>query len=152
MPKFLVWILVCIVGSILLQIISVGLLESSILGNLPILGKLLMFFDIGFLIYYMNDGVTVNNLVVFTARAVSLYATIYTIIFMSKIEYFQLKLDFGNSIEVKVTITVIAIIVNFAILFVASSIAIPIAELYEKAIIRLYQVIDEMKSLTNGFE
>lgn len=150
MPKFLIWIVVSIIGSIVLQLISVGLLESSILGNLPFLGKLLMFFDIGFLIYYMNDGVKINNIVVFATRAVSLYATVRTMIFMSEAQYFQHKIDLGDSTEVRVVLIILAIIVNFIFLYIASSLVIPIAELYEKLFIRLDQLTNEMNSLTNG--
>lgn len=150
MSKFLIWILVSIVGSILLQLISVGLLESSVLGNLPILGKLLMFFDIGFLIYYMNDGVTINNMVVTATRAVSLYATIRTMIFMSEAQYFQHKIDLGDSTEVRVVLIILAIIVNFIFLYIASSLVIPMVELYEKLFIRFDQLNNEINSLTNG--
>lgn len=147
MEKFIIRAGLAVVIAVVVQFVSVGVFASSILGNLPILGNLLMFVDIGALIYFLNDGIDHNNFIVFCGRLGSLIGTIYTLEKLSKIEFFAMKLEFERSKFYKWCLIIIGVFINFGYMFVITQIYIPIFELLHRSLEETELMFKQLENL-----
>ncbi|WP_411734871.1 hypothetical protein [Paenibacillus sp. M2] len=147
MENFLLRAGIALIIAIVVQFISLGVFASSILGNLPILGNLLMIFDIGALIYFYNDGIDNNNFIVFLGRLGSLIGTIYTLEKLSKIDFFVMKLEFERSKFYKWCLIIIGVFINFGYMFVITQIYIPIFELLHRSLEETELMFKQLENL-----
>lgn len=136
--------LVSLVLAILIQFLSMGFLESSIAGNTPILGNILFFIDIGYLIYYMHGEITVGILPLMIARVISIAATAYTVSLLSKFASIYIEESYGY----KLFLFGLGVAVNFGYLWLFSSIYLQLAEAWVRVINRLYDVLNMASSLS----
>lgn len=137
----LILILISIASAIVLQFITLGVLGSSIAGNIPILGDILLIIDIGYYLNYLQGNITISTVSLILTRAVSIAATAYTLDLISKLDFFELR----DSLVYKVFLFCIAVFVNYFILSLLSSIFGLLAEAVVGAMIKL----DEVSNLLN---
>lgn len=136
--------LVSLVLAIIIQFLSMGLLESSIAGNTPFLGNILFIIDIGYLIYYMHGEITVGIVPLMIARVISIAATVYTISLLSKLPSIDLEESYGY----KLILFILGVAVNFGYMWLFSSIYLTFTEALVRVINRLYDVLNMASSLS----
>ncbi|MDT0123853.1 hypothetical protein Q9R46_14425 [Paenibacillus sp. RRE4] len=135
-------LLISLLSAIAIQLLSLGFFESSVVGNIPILGNMLLAIDIGYLIYYMQGDITITVLQLILPRAISIASTAYTLSELFRLSVFELK----DSLGYKIFIFCMGVMLNFIFLWLFSSIILTLFE----TIIKGMNKMDEMLQMLNG--
>lgn len=136
------FLLISLLSAIVIQLLSFGFFESSVVGNIPILGNMLLAIDIVYLIYYMQGDITITVLQLILPRAISIASTAYTLSELSRLSVFELR----DSLGYKIFIFCMGTMLNFIFLWLFSSIILTLFE----TIIKGMNKMDEMLQMLNG--
>ncbi|MFE4710844.1 hypothetical protein ACFRAM_08200 [Paenibacillus sp. NPDC056722] len=107
--------LASLILAVSLQLISVGVIESSIFGNLPVLGNILFAIDVSVLIYHLSGGATISVFYLIAMRFVSVLATILTLNHLSDLK--SVSKGEALSPDMRFWLFIIGILINAVILY-----------------------------------
>lgn len=137
-------VIIAIIIAFILQFINMSTLENSIVGNIPIIGNILMFFDVTYIFKYAHEGFSPDNGTIFFMRFLSVAVSLITASYLLEFKSIAKVSNNQESIMIGFLFFIIAIAINFGLMWIMQSLYLSIIDVADR-------VTDEVNKINIGY-